>query len=160
MTAPILLLDVDGVIAPFGTLPPGRRAQLERVTTLKYMGTFYIDRRVTDALSALHAAGVVELHWCTSWEADAPEVLGPHLGEPYEHLHVHESRDAAHTDEWFKQHAARSLLGAGERVIWCDDDIARRSTLPEHPRLLTLSPEPSIGLTMTDVERIRQWATA
>lgn len=162
MTAPpLLLLDVDGVLSPFGEIPRWRSKCLEPIATGGYAGTFLIDRDVTSRLARMHDSGIVEVEWCTSWESDARDFLGPFLGAPYPDLHVHYSRDVADTRVWFKQQAAQTRLDEGRRVVWCDDDIPSHdiSAIADHPRLLAVEPDKGIGLTVDDLDRIDAWVT-
>ena len=79
---PILLLDVDGVIAPFS----GEYGH--RPVDLGALGVLYLDEPAVSArLTALHDA--FEIVWCTARETDAVTVIGPRHGLPADLAHVH-----------------------------------------------------------------------
>lgn len=72
---PLLLLDVDGVLCPFGRGVPS-------LSQDKYPGfTFCADRNVY--VSQANAERIVRLqdsfavHWCTGWDEAANEIIGP-----------------------------------------------------------------------------------
>lgn len=160
MTRAVLLLDVDGVLSPFGKIPAARRAELTQASLTGYWSSFLYDRAVLDRLLALHTTGALELQWLTSWQEEARDTLAPKIGIP--ELHVH--RDTYGGNAWWKGIVARQLVATGRPVIWCDDDIddARHELADflnaEH--LLAICPPIAVGLTLADVERIEAFARA
>lgn len=161
---PVLFLDVDGVIAPSGrepsyagevrwaVLPPGR---------LHFPGA------VLDRLVDWDVRGVVRVEWLTSWQEDAAVHLAPALGLPG--WPVNTRRDAPrwwacpYDTDWWKERVVAARVEAGERVVWCDDDIAFRADLDGlrlvgGNRVLPVAADSATGLTVLDLNRVDEWA--
>ena len=163
---PLLFLDIDGVIAPSGGQPsypgPVRWANL-------FPGRMHFPAAVLDRLCAWHAIGAVRVQWLTSWENEAATTLAPALGLPDWPVHTRRTAPRWHEvpyddDNWWKQRVVLAALEAGERAIWCDDDIAYRAdqdllTRLYGHRLLAISPNSATGLTAADLNTIEAWAT-
>lgn len=163
-STPWLFLDIDGVLAPMGapSIPnPLRWADL-------FPGGMHFPADVLDRLVGLHEQRLVRVAWLTSWQDQATTDLTPALNLPVWPVHLR--RDAppwfacpVETD-WWKERVVFAALEAGERVIWCDDEIrfrANQDALGWYPdQLLSISPDSGTGLTMEDLDRIEQWAIA
>ncbi|WP_062442266.1 HAD domain-containing protein [Herbidospora daliensis] len=147
---PILFLDVDGPVIPFG----GRHAIRNAVS-----GENPLLGRVDPALGPKLAALPCELVWATTWASHANDVIAPILGLP--DLPYVDWPDADEQGElhWKTRHL---VAWAGSRpFIWADDeltDVDRRWVARHHraPALLHRV-RPDIGLTDTDVELMREW---
>ena len=159
---PVLLVDVDGVLNPFafrrGQEPPGFTAHDllgYRVLLAPRHGVW---------LSALAAEGLFDLAWATTWEHDADKLIAPRVGLPAG-LPVIAFDEAGSWGGYTWKLAAVDAFVAGRACAWIDDDLggdahawaARR----EAAGLATLliSPDPAIGLTHGQVDRLRRWAT-
>jgi hypothetical protein len=147
MTAPLLFLDVDGVVLPFG-------AELEEINP-------DLGRR----LAALPG----ELVWATAWEHGANELLGPHLGLPP--LPVVEWRvptvaeDAL--DVYFGLHWKTQQIvewAGGRDFAWADDEATaadRDWISAHHPgRALVHRVASLVGLTGGDFAVLGRWLRA
>ncbi|GAA2298658.1 HAD domain-containing protein [Nonomuraea roseoviolacea subsp. roseoviolacea] len=154
---PLLFLDVDGTLLPFGTppdaaaprpavpLPPGSNPLLSR-----------IDPRHGPRLAALPC----DLVWATTWMGEANEVISPLLGLPA--LPVVDWPDPSGQEgplHW----KTPGLVGwaAGRPFVWVDDEItgADRAWVAAHHRgrALPHRVDPRRGLTEADVAVIAGW---
>lgn len=80
----IILLDVDGPLNPFDAKPTKRPEgyQTHRMRPMGWVAT----KPLKVWLNPLHGPSLrdlgAELIWCTAWENEANEWIGPHLGLP------------------------------------------------------------------------------
>ncbi|MFW3171347.1 HAD domain-containing protein [Geodermatophilus sp. CPCC 206100] len=164
---PILLLDVDGVLnAPCVALPEG----WARGTFNGYVLSW--DPTITGRLRAWHESERVEIHWLTTWAADADRLLAGPMGLP-RGLRVHVREGVAPTgflgaldgaSGWWKLAAARAVAEAEpeRRIVWIDDDLARQAAdtgewLAAHPHVLVVAPDLFTGLTHEQLDAIEAW---
>ena len=153
---PVLFLDVDGTLLPFGPGAEPREAgsSLER-----------LDSRLGIRLASLPA----ELVWATTWEDEANTEIAPRLGLPplpvvrWPEPALAEERE----DQWFGVHWKTRTLVAwadGRPFAWVDDEIAdgdREWVLARHPgRALLHRVEPGRGLTEEDFAVVSDWLSA
>ncbi|MEZ0068245.1 hypothetical protein ABIA32_004269 [Streptacidiphilus sp. MAP12-20] len=166
---PLLFLDVDGPLIPFGATrdqlphgyptyptPSSREASLEH-PLLDRMNPGYGPR-----LAALPC----DLVWATTWAEDANECISPRLGLP--RLPVvdwPDSPDSPGSDDiedalhW----KTRALVAwaAGRPFAWLDDEITdadRAWVSAHHPgRALLLRVGPTVGLTDADFIALDRW---
>ena len=157
---PLLFLDVDGTLLPFGQDPqrqPGDAAPDSHLTRLS--------PQVGLRLSALPC----ELVWASSWEDEANAEIAPRIGLP--RLPVvnwpEPSTGAEHEDQWFGLHwKTRSLVewAAGRSFAWADDELtdADRDWVPAHHRgrALLHPVDSSRGLTDADLAALDAWLRA
>ncbi|MGW6708594.1 hypothetical protein ACWGDE_27395 [Streptomyces sp. NPDC054956] len=174
---PLLFLDVDGPLIPFGGAqpyptcavapePPGAPANP-------------LLTRIDPALGIRLAALPCEVVWATTWMADANEYVGPRIGLP--HLPVvvwpepsdnegegegegevkggHEVEDERAGLHW----KTRALVAwaAGRPFVWVDDEVtdADRAWVAAHhpgPALLQRV-DPRLGLAEGDFAAIGRW---
>lgn len=161
---PRLFLDVDGVIAP-SSVEPLSDAEVAWVDT-PATGRLHFRADVLARLVSLHTRQVVCVEWLTSRQETAPEVMAPALGLPDWHLNLRRETppwwQLPYETAFWKERFVYPVLVAGERVVWCDDDIAFRANLAElavfEDRLLAISPSSPHGLTMEDLDAIEAWA--
>lgn len=154
---PLLFLDVDGPLLPFGDGP-----QCEPSGTAEDAHLTRLDPRVGPCLAALPC----ELVWATPWEEEANIDLAPRLGlPPLPVVHWPEPSDAQEReDQWFGLNWKTRTLAAwadGRPFIWVDDEITDAdrdwvSTHPPAPALLH-HVESSCGLTDEDFAVLDQW---
>ncbi len=147
MTRPYLLIDVDGVLNPFGTgrAPDG----FARHELLGY--DVWLSPRHGLWLNGL--ATWFDLVWATTWEHDAPRLIAPILELPTD-LPVIEFRQSE-GETWKLRDVARF---AGNRPLaWIDDDLfgdalawADQRTAPT----LLIRTSPNVGLVEQDVRRL------
>jgi len=147
MSAPLLFLDVDGVVLPFG-------AELDDIG---------VD------LGGRLAALPGELVWATAWEHGANDEIAPRLGLP--RLPVVEwqattlAEDAV--DMHFNLHwKTRQIVqwAGGRDFAWADDEVTaadREWVADNHPgRALVHHVRALLGLTGVDFDLLGRWLRA
>jgi hypothetical protein len=153
---PLLLVDVDGVIALFGFDPAAPPE-----------GTWQMVDGIAHLLSASagehlrRLAGEFELAWCTGWEEKADEYL-PHalkLNDRWQHVSF---ADAIPTvDGHWKLEAIDRFAGAERPVAWIDDAHDERCQAWAERRpgpTLLITTDPACGLIEEQVEQLLEWA--
>lgn len=147
MIRPYLLIDVDGVLNPFGT---GRAP--DGFARHKLFGyDVWLSPRHGLWLNAL--ATWFDLVWATTWEHDAPRLIAPILKLPT-HLPVIEFRQSE--GETWKLGDVAHFVG-NKPLAWIDDDLfddafawADQRSAPT----LLIRTSPSVGLTEQEVWRL------
>ncbi|HUC24908.1 MAG TPA: HAD domain-containing protein [Streptosporangiaceae bacterium] len=154
---PLLFLDVDGPLLPFGESSqrghrePGKAPHLARLRL--------------DAGPHL-AALTCTLVWATTWLQDANAEIAPLLGLPDLPVVAWPEPDEAseHEDQWLGLcWKTRTVVAwaEGRPFAWVDDEItdADRDWVSEHHRGLALlrSVDPSVGLTDQDFAALDGW---
>jgi hypothetical protein len=153
--APLLFVDIDGVISLFGFETHRRPA-----------GTFHTVEGIPHFLSAaaarhLHAlSDHFDLVWCTGWEEKANEHLPYLLGMsgplPYLSFDRNPGRGHGH---W--KIAAIEAHAGMRPLAWIDDalDQACRAWAARRPEpTLLVQTEPAIGITGAEVAELVGWA--
>lgn len=168
----IVCLDVDGVILPVCGRDPRAETGVPggwwpRTAHTRVMGQdSWYSPDLVDRLNASATPLGVEVRWLTTREDDAPELLCPAIGLDGEHWRVQTRADEGPLRWWKASEMADLLARHPEtRFVWVDDEIAdltavtdpavhapdpytaRVAALVGHPRLHTISPDPSHGLT-------------
>ena len=147
MTRPYLLIDVDGVLNPFGAgrAPDGfaRHELLGYDVWLSPRHGLWLNGLVT----------WFDLVWATTWEHDAPRLIAPILELPNDFPVIEFRQSEGET--WKLRDVARF---AGNRPLaWIDDDLlgdafawADQRTAPT----LLIRTSPNVGLVEQDVWRL------
>ncbi|TLQ38982.1 HAD domain-containing protein [Streptomyces marianii] len=157
---PLLFLDVDGPLLPFGD---GSQREPSSTTTDSHL--MRLDPRFGPRLAALPC----ELVWATTWEETANTDIAPLLGlPPLPVVHWPEPSDAQEReDQWFGLHWKTRTLAAwagGRPFIWVDDEITdadRDWVSTNHPAPAFLHRiASSRGLTNEDFTVLDQWLRA
>jgi hypothetical protein len=147
MSAPLLFLDVDGVVLPFG-------AELDDLGV-------DLGRR----LAALPG----ELVWATAWEHGANHEIAPRLGLPQLPVVEWQPPTAAQEtlDQYFNLHwKTRQVVdyARGRDFAWADDEVTpadREWVEQNHPgRALVHHVRSLLGLTGMDFDVLGQWLLA
>ncbi|MEU9303586.1 HAD domain-containing protein [Streptomyces sp. NPDC048269] len=151
---PLLFLDVDGPLIPFGAGPYPQGDEANPLLA-----------RIDPALGPELAALPCELVWATTWMADANECVAPLLGLPELPLVVWPEPSGA--DVWSRIHWKTPALvdhAAGQPFIWVDDEItdADRAWVASHHRgpALLHRVDAGRGLTGADLTVLRGWLDA
>lgn len=162
---PLLLLDVDGVLNPYAA---SRRwldssDYRKRMTTVANGDTYpvWLDKAHGSLLLDLAESGGLEPVWCTTWEHEANQFIGPRIGLP--ELPVIEF--GFNGERW----KFRPVLeyAKSRPLAWLDDDFSlhhkhrdwfldQRGDLPTLLHLV----DPHHGLRERDFDAVRQWSAA
>jgi hypothetical protein len=153
---PLLFLDVDGPLLPFGDKPSGHREGLPvpRLAQLR--------PEVGRRLAALPCT----LAWATTWLEDANAEVAPRLGLPILPVVTWPGPTPAdeHEDQWFGLcWKTRTLVdwADGRPFAWVDDEVtdADRQWVSEHhpgPALLR-TVDAAVGPTDPDFAAVDGW---
>jgi len=156
--APLLLVDVDGVLSLFGfdagSPPPGTPALIDGMP-------HWLSKQAADVLNRLTAR--FEPVWCTGWEDRADENLPWLLGLPkgWPHIALKAARGPGRgvAGHW-KLHAIDQYAGPKRPLAWIDDDLDEACTewAEERPgATLLVHVDPRTGLTATHEAAIEAW---
>ncbi|RKE00319.1 HAD domain-containing protein [Catellatospora citrea] len=154
---PLLFLDVDGPLLPFGMpAPPQRSAAPPQPGVNPLLAR--LDPEHGRALSRLPC----DLVWATTWMDEASKVIAPRLGLPELPVVTWPDEDDADIRLHWK---TRGLVGwaAGRSFVWVDDEIteADRDWVSAHhpgPALLHRV-DARTGLTAADFAVVGRWLT-
>ena len=152
MTKPVLLLDVDGVLCPYFTDEPIDGYEQHDVGPV----SVWINREHGVWLQGL--AEAYELVWATTWEHDAPEVLGPVLGLP--EMPVIEFTHGAANKTW-KIADVDAFIG-DRPAAWLDDELGPDADAwadQRSGRTLLVRVDATVGLEESHIDDLRAFAT-
>ena len=155
--APLLLIDVDGVISLFGfgqtEPPPGRFTFVDGIP-------HYISEHAGALLARLHPT--FECVWCTGWEDRADEHLPYLLGLPRGWGHLKFAQEPVPAAHW-KLSAIEAYTGPERAVAWIDDahdDTCEAWAARRPGATLLIGTDPAVGITDEHVTQLLGWARA
>jgi hypothetical protein len=156
---PLLFLDIDGPLLPFGENPQRKRRHATPDSRLT---------RLSPQLGLRLAALPCELVWATTWEDDANAEIAPRIGLPaLPVVNWPESSEYEREDLWLGLcWKTRTLVdwAGGRSFAWVDDENtdADRDWVPanHHGRALLYYVKPFRGLTGKDFTALDQWVRA
>jgi hypothetical protein len=157
LDAPLLLIDVDGVISLFGfdqTGPPAGR--LTFVDGMPH----WISEAAGARLARLHAT--FECVWCTGWEERADEHLPYLLGLPSGWHHLTFPEEPVPAAHW-KLAAIEAYAGPDRPTAWIDDshdDACAAWAAERRGKTLLIGTNPAVGITDEHVATLLSWARA
>ena len=151
---PMLILDLDGVISPYGNEAKDGMA-VARVGG--YLMLYRPD--IVAGLNALNNEGDVQLRWLTSWGDDARTRVAPALGLDDVPILAEVENDAMDRT-WWKLRTVLLNLPLGTRFAWIDDDLkptwrARLRRTYGTGQCLLLRPDSRLGLPTTELDHVR-----
>ncbi|WP_328891475.1 HAD domain-containing protein [Streptomyces sp. NBC_00316] len=169
---PLLFLDVDGPLIPFGATPQQRPDGYPTYRTgAAAPGPAELNpllSRIDPALGPRLTALGCDLVWATTWMDEANECIAPWLGLP--ELPVVAWPEPAYEDplDWWDglQWKTRHLVdrAAGRTFVWVDDEITgtdRAWVAAHHPGPALLHRvDPAQGLTDADFAALGAWLRA
>ncbi|WP_433663149.1 HAD domain-containing protein [Nocardia sp. CA-128927] len=154
---PLLFLDVDGPLLPFGA---GTRPEPHNLAPVGHLA------RLRPKVGLQLAALPCELVWATTWEEDANTEIAPRIGLPRLPVVVwpDPSDEQLREDQWFGLHwKTRTLVGwaAGRPFVWVDDELTdsdREWVAAHHEgQALLHRVEASRGLDDEDFTVLEEW---
>jgi len=148
-TKPLLLIDIDGVLSPFGGgLPPGFKRET--------IGSYEVIWSPRHQEWLFHLSQDFHLVWATTWEHSANESMSPilELGQ----LAVIEF-DRGTGDTW-KLPSVQEFIG-NRPAAWIDDDLyldAHKWAEQRDVPTLLIRTNSSVGLTKEHVDQLQTFA--
>lgn len=162
--APLLFLDVDGPLIPFGGVQryPTYGSDLPEFAEVV---SHPLLKRISPGHGPRLMALPCELIWATTWMEDANECICPRLGLPRLAVVMWPEPSAVDEyDERMRMHwKTRTLVGwaAGRPFAWVDDEITdadRTWVAAHHPgRALLHHVDARVGLTDSDYSVLKKW---
>jgi hypothetical protein len=163
---PLLFLDVDGPLIPFG-MPPQQGPVRPRMADLRFQVRDTGCNPLLDRLNPEHGPALLalgcDLVWATTWMADANEEIAPRIGLPQLPV-VDWPEDDEDQPADARLHWKTPVLvawAAGRPFAWVDDeirDVDRAWVTLHHPgQALLHRVDPRTGLTDGDFAAISRW---
>lgn len=164
MVKPLLFIDVDGVLNP-DSVSSGRRPDGYMTHRMRPTGWEMPRKALRVWLNPSHGGWLMdlpfELVWGTTWEDEANEWIGPHLGLlelPVVHFENKLGR-RVNGVHWKTSDLVK--YADGRPFAWLDDEISARDGeyVREHhsgPSAL-IQVAPLVGLTEDHLLRLRSW---
>lgn len=160
---PIWLLDVDGVLNAVchPRRPPRTWRHWSTGTACAGGERFAITfaPELMAGIRKLQDPAVVEVRWLTTWGNDANGGLRKLLGLPAFPV----AGEPEQASAWWKLPCAVRTAAEGRPMIWTDDDLGYSATASRWAAelgILAIAPDPGVGLTPADLERIRAFCAA
>lgn len=158
---PLLLVDVDGVLNPFGRPKPDFRRYTCAIDGETY--TVHLNPRHGAMLMDLALRTKAELVWATTWEDAANEWIAPRIGLPRLPVIQVAQDKPSEVGEMFKTPHVADYV-AGRPFVWFDDCIFNEDEdyLRGHQgvgEFLLIQVAPRAGLTSNHLATALEWLT-
>lgn len=161
---PLLFLDVDGPLIPFGAAPQ-QYPTFPAGSPSPGADSNPLLARINPQHGSRLMALPCDLVWATTWMADANECISPRIGLPQLPVVIWpEPHDVDEQDERDRMHwKTRALVAwaAGRAFAWVDDEITdtdRTWVSVHHPgHALLHRVDPRQGLTTADYAALSEW---
>jgi hypothetical protein len=168
MTKPIMLLDVDGPLNPYAAKPTRRPEGFETHRT--YPRGWETGKGLRVWLNPSHGPKLMDcgydIVWCTAWEDEANEWIGPHIGLP-ELPAIEWGPHETYLDKklHWKTHQIATYMQEnhpGVPFIWVDDEATKKDeeyleTKLDIPLKVCII-DPKTGLEDKDFDKMTEWA--
>ena len=155
---PLLFLDVDGTLIPFGA-PQADPADTATPMRRLPAGANPLLARINPSHGPQLSSMPCQLVWATTWMSDANDAIAPLLGLPALPLVDWPDTDDGGPTHW--KTAPLVAWAAGRSFVWVDDeitDIDRVWVAANHPSPALLHRvDAHRGLTDQDFETISSW---
>ena len=150
---PLVLMDVDGVLALLG---PGAHEPCFDAT----VGEFPVTIAEATPGRVLRLAEAFQLVWATSWQRQAAEEFGPLLGLPNDLPFLRFDRSLDHPGSSYKLPVVERFV-RDRSAAWVDDELGEDVVVwaeqRDHPTLLVHT-DPRYGLVDEQVEQLLAFA--
>lgn len=162
MTRPLLLIDVDGPLNPHAR--SNRKKGREKIYTRYRLLGYDVWLWRWHGEELLKLADSYELVWCTTWEHQANELIGPKIGLPdLPVINFPASPSKPDARLYFKTPTVIEYA-AGRPFAWIDDEVTKWDieyveTLHGGPAKL-IPVDPGTGLTQTHFDQLAAWAAS
>jgi HAD domain in Swiss Army Knife RNA repair proteins len=158
LNAPLLFVDIDGVISLFGfdhdARPDGAFASIDGIP-------HFLSAGAAGRLAQLEER--FELVWCSGWEEKANEYLPHLLGLPGELPYLTFDGAARFGTAHWKLGPIDAYAGPDRAVAWIDDsfdDSCRDWATARPAPTLLVQTDPGVGMTDHEVEWLLAWAAS
>jgi hypothetical protein len=164
---PLLFLDVDGPLIPFGATSrqlPGGYPTFPDAPEFRGLGANPLLSRLDPSLGPRLVALGCELVWATTWMEEANECVGPRLGLP--RLPVVLWPETEQDERGGLHWKTPGLLAwaGGRPFVWLDDEITDTDRLwmaAHHPGPAMLHRvDAAAGMTSADFTAVEHWLRA
>jgi hypothetical protein len=159
---PLLLLDVDGPLNPYGARSCPNGYQMHRIKPDGWSNELRVWLNPRHGRMLQEITRYVELVWATAWRDEANTFIGPRIGLPQLPVIQFERPTHAAKHIW-KLTAVEQYVGH-RAFAWFDDDFTRADLDWAAVRSIEIAPtllhsiDPAIGIVRADVDSVERWA--